>query len=50
MRSIRRILRMKWSEVIKDRIRNSKVKKMFYNISTVEIQIAKRILNLSGEL
>ena len=50
MRSIRRILRIKWSEVMEDRIRNSKVRRMFYNINTVEIQIAKRRLTFIGRV
>ena len=50
MRSIRRILRIKWSDVMEDRIRNSKVRRMFYNINTVEIQIAKRRLTFIGRV
>ena len=50
MRSIRRILRIKWSEVMEDRIRNSKVRRMFYNINTVEIQMAKRRLAFIGRV
>ena len=50
MRSIRKMLRIKWSEVMEDRIRNSKVKRMFYNINTVEIQMAKRILTFIGRV
>ena len=44
MRSIRRILRSKRSEVMEGRIRNSKVRKSYCNINTVEIQIIKRRL------
>ena len=50
MRSIRRILRIKWSDVMEDRIRNSKVRRMFYNINTVEIQMAKRRLTFIGRV
>ena len=50
MRSIRRILRTKWSEVMEDRVRNSKVRRMFYNINTVEIQMAKRRLTFIGRV
>ena len=44
MRSIRKKFRIKWPEVMEDRIRNYKVRRMFYNINTVEIQMAKRRL------
>ena len=50
MRSIRRILRIKLSDVMEDRIRNSKVRRMFYNINTVEIQMAKRRLTFIGRV
>ena len=50
MRRIRRMLRIKLSEVMEDRIRNFKVKRMFYNINTVEIQMAKRILTFIGRV
>ena len=50
IRSIRNILKIKWSEVMEDRIRNSKVRRMFYNINTVEIQIAKRRLTFIGRV
>ena len=46
MRSIRKNFRIKWPEVMENRIRNSKVRRMFYNINTVEIQMAKMKINL----
>ena len=50
MRSIRSILRIKWSEVMEDRMRNSKIRRMFYNINTVEIQMVKRRLTFIGRV
>ena len=50
IRSIRIILRIKWSEVMEEIMRNSKVRRMFYNINTVKIQGDKRGLTFIGRV
>ena len=50
MRSLRRILQIKWSDVIEDKITNVSVPKNFNNIKNIECLIAKRRLIALGKI
>ena len=49
-RSVRRILQIKMSEVKEERITNAEVRRRFFNIPTIQNQIAKRQLTFIGKV
>ena len=50
MRCVRRILKIKWCDVVENKITNISVCNFFNNISTIEYQIVKRRLNFLGKI
>ena len=50
MRCVRRILKIKWCDVVENKITNISVCNFFNNISTIKYQIVKRRLNFLGKI
>ena len=47
---LRKILRLRWSDVMDEKIKKSTVRRKFNNISTIEEMIAKRRLTFIGRV
>ena len=50
MRCLRRILKIKWCDVLENKITNISIRKSFNNIRTINFQITKRRLTFLGKI